>query len=86
MRPGSSYRIARLVVLPGIETAHDSTMTRPVDIITNFEKGAERVPSEIAKKLRGRQRAVAGKRRQAQLNEGLLRFRVRGWRRRSRVR
>jgi hypothetical protein len=61
-------------------------MNRPVDILTSFEKGAERLPSDLAKKLRGRQRAVAGKRRHAQLNEGLLRFRIRGWRRRSGVR
>lgn len=80
-----SYSIIRLVRPSGADISTDFAMTRAVDILTNFEKGAERLPPDLADKLRGRQRAVASKRRQAQLNESLLRFRVRGWRSRRRT-
>ncbi len=86
MRARRSFTIRRLWLVPSPgprSRLPATTMPDPVDIITDFDRGADRLPSELADKLRGRQRAVAGKRRRAQLNEGLLRFRVRGWRRRK---
>jgi hypothetical protein len=74
--------MARLVLLRGAQPRANATVNEPIDILTDFERGAERIPPDVAERLRGRQRAVAGKRRRAQLNESLLRFRVRGRRRR----
>lgn len=61
---------------------HQEPMPDQIDIVTDFDRGADRLPSPTAERLRERQRSVAEKRRRAQLNEGLLRFRVRAfWRR-----
>lgn len=84
-----SARIAHLVPLPSTtpeETPEPPMADEPIDILTDFDRGAERLPSELADKLRDRQRSVSGKRRRAQLNEDLLRFRVRGWLKKRRKR
>jgi hypothetical protein len=73
-----------LVLLSGADQTSPSNVTEPIDIITDFEKGAERLPPEVAEELRNRQRAVADTRRRAQVNESLLTFRVRGLRGRLR--
>jgi hypothetical protein len=73
--------MARLALLRSVDPHPKATVNEPIDILTDFERGAERIPPDVAERLRGRQRAVAGKRRRAQLNESLLRFRVRGRRR-----
>ncbi len=49
-----------------------------VDSTADVEAAAKAVSDELARDIRGRQESIAGKRRRAQLNQGLLQRRVQG--------
>jgi hypothetical protein len=53
---------------------------RQIDVVSDFERAAEKLPKEMVDDVRRRQRDVANKRERAQLKDGLLRTRVRGQR------
>lgn len=48
-----------------------------IDTVADFERATEQLPTNMADSMRQRQREVANKRERAQVNEGLLRLRVR---------